>query len=174
MIQEFIDRHFYHLFLITLFFGVVLYGLIGFQSIDELCGALLFLMFLFHMFNTKDWEINKFFMIVLSVFLFYLCYSFYIHSNSTKGILMDFIIQLKPYLAFFCVYQLMPTFSEKQKTILRQSSVLCWGLLIPIGIAGMVNPKIFTVTMAHASNYAAAITALALVFFYISENSRKN
>ena len=65
MIQEFIDRHFYHLFLITLFFGVVLYGLIGFQSIDELCGALLFLMFLFHMFNTKDWEINKFFMIVL-------------------------------------------------------------------------------------------------------------
>lgn len=67
---------------------------------------------------------------------------------------MDFIIQLKPYLAFFCVYQLMPTFSEKQKTILRQSSVLCWGLLIPIGIAGMVNPKIFTVTMAHASNYA--------------------
>ena len=174
MIQEFIDRHFYHLFLITLFFGVVLYGLIGFQSIDELCGALLFLMFLFHMFNTKDWEINKFFMIVLSVFLFYLCYSFYIHSNSTKGILMDFIIQLKPYLAFFCVYQLMPTFSEKQKTILRQSSVLCWGLLIPIGIAGMVNPKIFTVTMAHASNYAAAITALALVFFYTSENSRKN
>lgn len=174
MIRQFIERHFYHLFLITLFFGVILYGLIGFQSIDELCGGLLLLMFLFHMFNTKDWEINKFFVVVLSVFLFYLCYSFYIHSNSAGGILMDFIIQLKPYLAFFCVYQLMSRFNEKQKIILRQSSVACWALLVPIGILGAINPKIFTMTMAHASNYGAAITALALLFLFTSEDTKRN
>ena len=87
---------------------------------------------------------------------------------------MDFIIQLKPYLAFFCVYQLMSRFNEKQKIILRQSSVACWALLVPIGILGAINPKIFTMTMAHASNYGAAITALALLFLFTSEDTKRN
>ena len=46
-----------------------------FQSIDELCGAFLFLLFIYHMFHSKNWEINKFFLIVLGVFLFYFFYS---------------------------------------------------------------------------------------------------
>lgn len=174
MSKEFIDRHFYPLFLISLYFGVILYGLIGFQSIDELCAGALSLLFIFHMFQTKDWEIHKVFLAVLAIFLFYLCYSLWIHSNSYKAIAMDFIIQIKPYLAFFCVYQLMPLFSDNQKTILRQSCLLCWVLLIPLGILGFFNPKMLTATMAHASNYAAAITALALAFYYASENTQRN
>ena len=35
MLQEFINKQFYRIFLITLVFGVLLYGVIGFQSIDE-------------------------------------------------------------------------------------------------------------------------------------------
>ena len=174
MLQEFINKQFYRIFLITLVFGVLLYGIIGFQSIDELCGAFLFLLFIYHMFHSKNWEINKFFLIVLGVFLFYFFYSIQIHSNSLRGILMDFIIQLKPYLAFFCTYQLAPIFSSKSKKILSDSSVVCWVIFLPIGILGIINPSTFKVTMAHASNYAAAITALAIVFLYSNDYSKRN
>ena len=174
MLQEFINKQFYRIFLITLVFGVLLYGVIGFQSIDELCGAFLFLLFIYHMFHSKNWEINKFFLIVLGVFLFYFFYSIQIHSNSLGGILMDFIIQLKPYLAFFCTYQLAPIFSSKSKKILSDSSIVCWVIFLPIGILGIVNPSTFKVTVAHASNYAAAITALAIVFLYSNDYSKRN
>jgi len=174
MIQDFIDRHFYSLFLVTLIFGVLFYGLIGFQSIDEVCGVLLFCLFLFNVLNTKDWQINKAFLFTLSIFGFYLCYSLYIQSNSTKAILVDFIIQLKPYLAFFCVYQLKPKFDTKKITLLKQTSVACWLLLLPIGLAGILNPKTFVFTMGHASNYASAVAAVALVYFYTSKNTPKD
>lgn len=174
MVQDFIDKHFYHLFIITLFFGVILYGLIGFQSIDEICSLILFIMFLYYMFQTKDWNINRTFLYIIGIFLFYLCYSFYIKSNSARGIFTDFIIQLKPYLAFYCTYQLKPFFDNKQRTMLRQSSVLCWILLIPIGIIGLFSPHSFNITMGHASNYASAIAALALVFLYTSNNTKQD
>lgn len=173
MLQEFVNKQFYRIFFIALIFGVLLYGLIGFQSIDEICGAVLFLLFIYHMFHTKEWQINKFFLFVLCIFTFYLFYSIYIHSNSLKGILMDFIIQLKPYLAFFCVYQIAPRLNPKDKKILGDSCLVSWIILLPIGILGAISPNIFNITMAHASNYAAAVTALAIVFLYCNSYSKR-
>lgn len=173
MIQYFIDKLFYHLFLITLFFGVILYGLIGFQSIDEICSLVLFILFIYYMFQTKDWDINRSFLYIIGIFLFYLCYSLYIKSNSARGILTDFIIQLKPYLAFYCTYQLKPLFTTKQKTMLRESCVLTWMILIPVGIVGLVSPHSFNITMGHASNYGSAIAAIALVYLYTSNNTKR-
>ncbi len=172
--QEFINKNFYYLFFITLLFGVIFYGLIGFQLIDEICGLILFIMFIFQMFKTKSWEINKVFAYVLLIFLFYIFYSIYIKSNSISGILFDCTVQIKPYLAFFCVYQLRPLFSKQQKTILRQSSVVLWFLLLPIGLGGIFMEKIFTITMAHASNFASAVFALAAIYLYTSENTKKD
>ena len=101
MIQEFINKQFYNLFIFTFIFGLVLYGTIGFDSIDEICACILLILFIFATFKTPDWAINKSFLAVSSVFIFYTIYSFYIHSNSAKGIISDMIIQFKPYLAFF-------------------------------------------------------------------------
>lgn len=174
MIQEFINKHFYSLFILTLIMGVILYGITNFQSIDEICCILLFCLFLYMMFNTKDWTINKTFLHVIFIFIFYLCYSLFIHSNSTKGIFMDFIIQLKPYIALFCTYQLCPSFNDKQSIILRQLCLLLWFILLPIGITGIFYHKIFTITMAHASNFASAVAALALLYLYTSKNTPRD
>lgn len=84
MIQDFVNRHFYSLFIITLIFGIVTYGLIGFQSIDELCAVVLFVMFIHYMFHTSDWRINKIFIYILGIFIFYLIYSLQISSNSKQ------------------------------------------------------------------------------------------
>lgn len=173
MIQDFINKHFFNLFIIALFFGMVAYGLIGFQSIDELCGGILFVMFIYNMFHTADWRINKMFLYILGIFIFYLIYSLQIGSNSKKAILVDFIIQLKPYIAFFCVYQLKPTFSKNQNLLLNQLCLLCWGLLVPFGAASIFYPQILDMVAGHPSNYASAISALALVYLYTSNNTNK-
>ncbi|MCD8263635.1 MAG: O-antigen ligase domain-containing protein [Tannerellaceae bacterium] len=173
MIQDILNKSFYYLFLITLIFGVITYGTLNFQLIDEICATILFVLFIFYMFNTKDWKINKLFTLILFIFIFYLAYSFYIKSNVSKAIIMDFIIQLKPYLAFFCVYQLKPQLNKKNKVFLNQLCLLCWFILIPLGIAGAINVKILLYTMGHPSNYASAITALALVYLYASKNTFK-
>lgn len=173
MIQDFVNRHFYSLFIITLIFGIVTYGLIGFQSIDELCAVVLFVMFIHYMFHTSDWRINKIFIYILGIFIFYLIYSLQISSNSKTAILVDFIIQLKPYIAFFCVYQIKPLFSKKQNTLLNQLCLLCWGVLVPFGIISLFYPNILEFIAGHPSNYASAIAALALVYLYTSNNTNK-
>lgn len=173
MVQDFINRHYYSLFIITLLLGVILYGLTNFQAIDEICSIILLGMFFFVMLNTKDWAINKLFLYTLLIFSFYFFYSLIIHSNSTKAILMDLLIQLKPYIALFCTYQLRPQFNKKQTVILHQLSILIWFVLLPIGITGIFYHKIFTITMAHASNFASAVSALALIYLYTSKNTQR-
>ena len=119
MVQEFINRQFYNLFSFTYIFGLTLYGTIGFDSIDEICAMFLFLLLIYGVFKSSDWYVNKAFLIVTFFFVFYVCYSFYINSNTGKAILSDLIVQFKPYLAFFGAYYLAPQFSESQKKILK-------------------------------------------------------
>ena len=149
MIQEFINKHFYNLYIISLIFAIVTYGLIDFKSIDELCVVALFLLCTFYVFHTKDWNVNKISLYIFSVFLFYLLYSFYIHSNSKKAIIVDFIIQLKPYIAFFCAYHLRPHFSDSQKKLLREISIVCWYLLLPFGLISIFYPDMLYIVANH-------------------------
>ena len=103
MIQDFINKQFFSLFVFTLIFGLLLYGTIGFDFIDEICATLLFILFGYSLFKSQEWLINKAFLTTIGVFLFYLCYSLCINSNTKAAIITDFIIQFKPYLALFCV-----------------------------------------------------------------------
>lgn len=174
MLQEFINKQFYNLFCITLLFGIIFYDIIGFNSIDEICGLLLLSMFLYNMFRTSDWPINKFFFVTLGVFLFYFCYSLSIGSNTKKAILIDLIIQMKPYLAFFCAYQLMPYFNNSQKRILKESCVCIWALFVPIGLLGFINERYLFQIVGHPSCYAAIIASLSLTYLYCSEYTKRD
>lgn len=172
-IQDFTNKYFYYLFVITLLFGIVFYDIIGFNAVDEICGLTLLIMFCKSMFQSKEWYINKFFLWVISIFFFYFCYSIYIGSNSIKAISMDLIIQMKPYLAFFCTYQLMPKFDKGQKKILKETSLALWCLFVPLGIAGGYNEMIFNRIIDHPSCYAALVTALSLVYLYCGDYTTK-
>lgn len=171
--QEFTNKYFYNLFVITLLFGIILYDIIGFNSSDEICGLFLLILFFRNMMQSKDWPVNKFFLLVLSIFFFYVCYSIKIGSNTTKAILMDLIIQLKPYLAFFCTYQLMPQFNDNQKKLLQDVCLVIWFLFLPLGILGFGGERIFYHTVGHPSCYAATITALSLTYLYCSKYTMK-
>lgn len=86
---------------------------------------------------------------------------------------MDFIIQMKPYLAFFCTYQLSPCLDEKQRKILQDLSLLLWGLFLPIGCLGIINVNYLYSTVYHPSCYAAIITSLALIYLYCGKFTNK-
>lgn len=169
MIQEFINKHFFFLFVFTLLFGILLYDLIGFDYTDEFCALLLFVLFGYYLVHTPDWEMNKAFLVTLFIFFFYLCYSFFIGSNSKVAIVSDCIIQIKPYLAFFCVYSLAPVFSRDQKAILSIVARLFWGLLLLIGVSNLVFPGVLRATMGHESYFAAAVVSVSLCYLYASD-----
>lgn len=169
MVQQFVNKYFYYLFFFTYLFSIVLHDIIGFGGIDEICGFILLLLFFYNMFNYKEWPINKAFLLTLFLFLFYVGYSIWIGSNTKKAIATDLIIQMKPYLAFFCTYQLLPQFDKNQKNLLKETVLAIWILLVPLGIAGFVNDNILWNVMGHPSCFAAAVVASSLIYLYCSD-----
>jgi len=172
--QKVINEFFFGMFVLTYVVGLIFYHLIGFDLIDEICVACIALVFIYTVFKQADWKMNKVFLFIIAVFLFYLIYSFRINSNTTKAIFLDFFIQMKPYLAFFCVYQMKPVLSPNQKKILNQLALLCWLILLPVGLAGGINEHYLSYVMGHPTSYAAAITATALLYLFTCEGSKLN
>jgi O-antigen ligase len=175
--QSFINTQFFNLTVFALIFGVIFYDSInamGFSYVDEICALLLFFLFLYRVFCTKTWAFDRAFFIVICIFIFYLIYSFIIQSNTKEAILMDFVIQFKPYLSFFCVYALRPVFSSNQKTIIRQLAVLCSIYVLIVGVTTFVYYEIIEYTFVHVSRIATASTVLAMIYLYCSDYSKKD
>ncbi|MDR1938993.1 MAG: O-antigen ligase domain-containing protein, partial [Tannerellaceae bacterium] len=165
MTQAYIDKYFYIIFLITWIFGVLLYDAIGFDYTDEICALFLFILFASFLFTTKDWAINKAFLTTIGIFIFYLCYSLYIRSNTKMAIANDLVIQLKPYLAFFCVYSMAPKFDANRKEILKSLALIFWGMLCVVGIVDLFVPRLIYTVMGHPTYYAAAVIASSFCYF---------
>lgn len=172
--QEFINKHFYNLFVFTLIFGILLYDLIGFDYTDEFCALFLFIIFGYYLFKTPEWPINKVFLITMLVFIFYFVYSLFINSNSRVAIVSDLLIQIKPYLAFFCVYSLIPIFSNNQKAILRIIIGFTWFLLFMVGVSDLVFPGVLKATMGHESYFAAAVVSISFCYIFASDYKSKD
>lgn len=174
MLREFINNTFFYYFLFALVFGLLLYGTLGFDGIDEICALLLLIFFIHTIFKTSEWYVDKSFLITLGIFLLYLFYSFYIGSNTKKAIISDFIIQFKPYLAFFAVYYLKPTFTNNQKSLLRIICMAFWFLLLMLGISSLFIYKPIEHIMFHASFFAACVIALSVIYYYCGGDTKKD
>ncbi|MDR2791576.1 MAG: O-antigen ligase domain-containing protein [Tannerellaceae bacterium] len=167
--SRYIGRCFCCLFVISLVAGVLLYQFKVFGSVDELCLGALLVLFFIHLFRTKDWAMNKGLLTVLAIFTFYLFYSLSIQSNSTPAIFTDLLVQMKPYLAFFCVYQLRPSLSKRQRLLINEFCLVCWVILIPFAIIGLIDPLYLMPLIGHPALLAASAAAIALVYLYTCE-----
>ena len=170
--QDFINRQFFNFTIFTLIFGVVFYdiiNIIGFSYVDEICAAFLLLLFLYKVFRSNTWAFDKNFLIVIGVFAFYLIYSMAISSNSKGAILTDFVIQAKPYLAFFCVYAIEPELSDNQRKIIRQIVILCCLYVFVVGMLNYTPVDIMEITFYHPSRLATTSSVLAILYLYCSD-----
>ena len=175
--QVFINQQFFNLMVFSLIFGVIFYDFIdvsGFSYVDEICALLLLILFGYKVFSTKTWAFDKAFLFVIAVFIFYLIYSFIIGSNTKGSILTDFVIQFKPYISFFCVFAMRPVLSDNQKTIIRQLVVLCSLYVLVVGLTSFVYYEIVFYAFRHVSRIATASTALALLYLYCSNYTKKD
>lgn len=173
-LQRFVNEHFFHFFVASLFFCVLLYNVIRFKGADEFLGFILLVFYIYFIFKSEKWSFNRAFVITLLCFLFYTLYSFYIHSNIPVAIFTDLIIQMKPYLAFFAAYQMAAYFSMDQRRLLKYICILIWFLLIPIGFYSLFDFLIFKILMEHPTNFAASVVCLSLVYLYCSDYSNKD
>ena len=177
MKQSVVDRAFYILFFVTFLFGMVFNSSIelftGFKGSDELCALGLILLFLYQVFQSETWAFNKAFLVTLLIFFCYVAYSFSIHSNTTVAIIRDMVIQMKPYLAFFCAYQLAPRFTDSNKKILRDSSLVVWVLLLPLGMLELIDVYNLQTYMGHQTYFAGAVMALSSVYLMCGNYTKK-
>ncbi len=175
MLQKFIDNTFYLIFLFTLIFGVVFYDATKYFSfVDELCALGLCMLYGYYVFHTPNWSFNKLFLITLGVFGFYLVYSFAIHCNTKGGIITDFIIQIKPYLAFFTVYAFKPVLNETMKRNVRLLCIIFSFYLLGIGLTVPFTSTILDALLHHESRLATAASIMALLYLYCSEYTLKD
>jgi len=172
--QSITSKYIYILFVSTLILGMVLYAPLNIQFVDEILGFILLALFFIYMFKTPKWEINKAFLFTIAVFVFYVIYSIVISSNSTFAIFYDLTIQIKPYIAFFCIYQMGVAFTSNQKRVLNQLCLIIWFILLPIGLGDLVIKDFISKAMGHPTNYAAAITAISLAYLYSSDFKWRN
>ena len=148
-------------------FGVIFYDFLGFDFTDELMA---FFLVLFT--GVTVWErkcVKQLYPLLwlILIFTFYIIYSIIIKSNIPKAILMDAVIQIKPFLGFYCAYIVNPKLSLEQKKILVIITLLISIFIFIIGATH--NTWLF---FGHPSRLATAATATAFLFLYCSSFSK--
>jgi len=175
VLQLRINKYFFFLFIFSLIFVVTLYHMIGFDYSDELCAVGLFVLFFYAVLKTPNWEFNKTFLFFLGVVAFYTIYSILIESNTKRAIFNDLIIQLKPYLGFFCAYQLKPYLDDTKKKIIKDILLLIWLIfLLPVGLISLIDDRIMLFAMYHPAYFGVIATIVALCYLYCSDFTWKD
>ena len=150
----------------TLTFGVIFYNSMGkeFRFIDEAIIAFL----VFYWITNPKFELNNEFLIFIGVALFYLLYTLMYPINIEKAIWMDFFMQIKPYLAFYTVYQLDFTFHKRDKHKISTFCLIAAVLILPYGLLyfGHHRMGIFYLP-AH---FATMMEILGITYLIFSKN----
>ena len=161
----------YLLVCFTLVFGVVFYDVISinlhFSYIDEIIAAVLLFFWIDK--GKKKKETICFFCIAL----FYLVHSLLFPNNVKNAIMMDFLIQVKPFLAFYLVYNLNMVFTDAQRRSICKLCVVLTIVLVPVGIIGFGGRGVMSLFGGY-SRFATMCTALAMTYLYFSPNRNRS
>lgn len=159
----------YYIILTSIVLGVVLYDFIqiktGMSFFDELIAAIL----LIYYFAFRGNYQSKSFLWLMLVFIFYLVYSFYLKITVSSAIWMDFFIQIKPFIAFFCAYQINIHLIDKHKKIIAR---LCLWSSFGLFIVGLFGDSVIASIFSHPSRFATAISILGALYFYSSKREK--
>ncbi|MDR1603167.1 MAG: hypothetical protein LBS42_12200 [Tannerella sp.] len=140
--------------------------MIGLGSLNIASGIVLLVAYVMFLFSTGDRRINRGIVVTLLIFLFYLAYSFFVAYNNTRAIALDFLMQIRPYLTFFIVMQMVHSFPDSRKRLLKQLCFSMWIFFIPLSIYGLINPVMFAGMVSQPTNYVSGVVILSLLYLY--------
>lgn len=160
----------YYIFMFSFLFGCCLYDYIqhnyGWSYTDELIVFVLFMLLC-----QRKQYLNREFICCICIFIFFLIYSLSTHINSTVAIFSDFVIQIKPFLAFYSVYLLGFNFSLSQKYRIKNVCIIIAIILVPIGLGGISTQANL---VGHWSRYATLTTITAFLYLYSTSRSKRD
>ncbi len=152
-------------------FGVMLYDFIEFKYTDELMAAFLVLFTGLILWERRSWDQAKAIIYTRRhFFFFYIIYSFMIKSNVPKAILMDAVIQIKPFLGFYCTYLLMPVLSKKNKLFITIMCLSFAFILLIIALLGHID-TIFGHPFALCHSCCCNCLSISVLLFIHMERS---
>lgn len=113
-----IDRISAWIFIIA--FAFLIPGIEYVKFIDELCALLLFGLAVIDSVVNRAWRRYTLLWIIMGIMLFYVVYSLtFVHFNSPRYVMMDFLIEIKPFIPFVVFMALGIRFTPLEKKVLK-------------------------------------------------------
>lgn len=170
--MELINKINFGILVVSILIGVVFYDVIdtkfGFSYVDEIIILSCFLYWF------KFGNYDKEFVVFGLISFFYLCYSLLFPHNVMAAIYMDFFIEIKPFVMFYCIYNLNMKITDRQAEYLKIICVVFAVLLLPVGLLSDRGHGFMEEWLCIHSRYATMMTVLGLVYYHYSSRENKD
>lgn len=167
-----INRYSYFTFYWSVLLCSVFPVILGLGYVDEFMAFSVFgVMLLYHLKNKKQipLPVKLYFLFVV----FYFVYSLLLSLNVISALLFDVIQQSKPFVAFWGVFYLYPSFSLPKQFSLRRLSIIVSVIIVGVIIVlGRENAIMFFT--GHESGYGGLCLLIAIVYYYCSKRNKNN
>ncbi|MDR1003874.1 MAG: hypothetical protein LBL97_02535 [Prevotellaceae bacterium] len=155
-------NHLFFVFLVAGYiFDVLLYDFMGFTAADELMALFLIPFAGLVVYERRNTRELLPLLVVGAVFAFYTGYSLLIRSNVWQAVLKDLLIQIKPFLGFFCTYLIAPSFTAQQKRFVVMMCLATSLLMLYVGLSGSIFYY-----FGHESYFAKTMVATTFLCLY--------
>lgn len=146
---------------------------VNFDWSDEILTVLLLLYAMTKQrFLVKDGRRTKEINIYIGLMVFYLVYSLVIQVTTIRGVMLDFLQQLRPYAVFYLTWMLAPQFNDRQKSRIKFVMLLSFFGYV---VAFKFKPSLVT---PYGGSESAALGQLALccamIYYLFSKLTTRN
>ncbi len=139
-------------------------------SIDEFLSELFLVVGVFDCIANNRWKDYTFLWTLLGLMIFYFIYSFtFVHFNTPRAIVFDFIVELKPYVPVAVILAIKPKFNDIDRKFIKGIALFNSVLL---AIALVLGDTVTAAIVFHPTYSGIIILISALFYLYccIDEN----
>lgn len=150
---------------------------VNFDYSDELLTVLLLLYAMSKQrFLVKNMKREKEITACILVMLFYLIYSFLIGVTTARGIWLDIMQQVRPYMVFYLTWMMAPNFDRKQKKRIKLVMLVSFfGYFMLFFIApSIVNPYGGGLNGGESAALGQIALCCAMIYYLFSPQTKKN
>lgn len=149
--------------------AIMLPSALWLKPADELASATIFVLGLVDMVAHRSYRRYKWLFMAIVVFSFYALYSVvWVHYNSPAYVLMDFIIELKPFVPVLVLMNLKVDFTPLQRQLTKH---VCWVNVVVILACYPMGEAFIERYIGHLAYCGAACFVCAMAYLFVSTDS---